>query len=377
MQLIVKILLRVSIALIATSSTVFAQQAETAGTVQFNRDIRPILSDNCFGLPRTRREQSQGRVAAGPKARRHRKRRGSFRDIRRRPRWSRAFATSTRCCACHPPTQASRSTKIRESCLSVGWHKGLLKKSTGPIIRRSALVPRAAQTQSITSSNSVCSRTVSTRSARPLAVNWRAASVSISPACLPTPNSSIGLRATRDPQAYAKLVDRLLASPRFGERLAVYWLDLVRYADTTGFHNDVPYNVYPYRDYVIRSFNSNKPFDEFTREQLGGDLMPNPTDEQLVASAYNRLNRLTTEGGAQAKEYLAKYASNRVSTTATVWLGSTMGCAECHDHKFDPFLTKEFYQIGAFFADIEEKGVFGRNGNYGPRHPCLAPAGPR
>ncbi|MDA0204985.1 MAG: PSD1 and planctomycete cytochrome C domain-containing protein [Acidobacteria bacterium] len=174
-----------------------------------------------------------------------------------------------------------------------------------------------------------------------------------------------------DQQAYEKLVDQLLASPHFGERMAVSWLDLVRYADTTGFHNDVPFNVYPYRDYVIAAFNGNKPFDQFTREQLGGDLMPNPTDEQLVASAYNRLNRLTTEGGAQAKEYLAKYASDRVSTTATVWLGSTLGCAECHDHKFDPFLTKEFYQIGAFFADIEEVGVFPRDGNYGPRHRIL------
>ena len=167
-------------------------------------------------------------------------------------------------------------------------------------------------------------------------------------------------------EAYVKLVDRLLASPHFGERMAVWWLDLVRYADTVGFHNDVPYAVYPYRDYVIRAFNENLPFDVFTREQLAGDLLPNATDRQQVASAYNRLNRLTTEGGAQPKEYLAKYASDRASTTATVWLGSTMGCSECHDHKFDPFRTKEFYQLEAFFADIEEEGVFQRDGEYGP-----------
>lgn len=187
----------------------------------------------------------------------------------------------------------------------------------------------------------------------------------------PDPQLVARFEADDNPDAYRKLVDELLASRHFGERMAVYWLDLVRYADTTGFHNDVPYNVYPYRDYVIRTFNQNKPFDQFTREQLGGDLMENPSDEQLVASAYNRLNRLTTEGGAQAKEYLAKYASDRTSTTATVWMGSTLGCAECHDHKFDPFLTKEFYQIGAFFADIEEVGVFSRDGNYGPRHRVL------
>lgn len=168
------------------------------------------------------------------------------------------------------------------------------------------------------------------------------------------------------PDAYEKLVDELLASPHFGERMAIWWLDLVRYADTVGFHNDVPFAVYPYRDYVIGAFNQNKPFDEFTREQLAGDLLPNPTKWQKVASAYNRLNRLTTEGGAQAKEYLAKYASDRASTAATVWLGSTMGCSECHDHKFDPFRTKEFYQLEAFFADIEEEGVFQRDGEYGP-----------
>lgn len=168
------------------------------------------------------------------------------------------------------------------------------------------------------------------------------------------------------PDAYEKLVDQTLASPHFGERMAVWWLDLVRYADTVGFHNDVPYAVYPYRDYVIRAFNSNKPFDEFTREQLAGDLLPNATKWQKVASAYNRLNRLTTEGGAQPKEYLAKYAADRASTTSTVWLGSTMGCSECHDHKFDPFRTKEFYQLEAFFADIEEEGVFQRDGEYGP-----------
>ena len=176
------------------------------------------------------------------------------------------------------------------------------------------------------------------------------------------------------PDAYQRLVDRYLASPHYGERMAIHWLDLVRYADTTGFHNDVPFAVHPYRDYVIKAFNQNMPFDRFTREQLAGDLLPEPTDDQLVASAYNRLNRLTTEGGAQAKEYLAIYAADRVRTASTVWLGSTLACAECHDHKFDPFLTREFYELGAFFADIEEEGVFQRDGEYGPVMQVLSPS---
>ena len=139
--------------------------------------------------------------------------------------------------------------------------------------------------------------------------------------------------------------------------MAVHWLDLVRYADTVGYHGDTAMNIYSFRDWVIHSFNENKPFDEFTREQLAGDLLPDPTPWQLVASGYNRLSRMTNEGGSQEKEYLAKYVADRVRNISTVWLSSTMGCAECHDHKFDPFWAKDFYSMGAFFADIEEKGV--------------------
>ncbi len=132
-------------------------------------------------------------------------------------------------------------------------------------------------------------------------------------------------------------MDRLLASPRYAEQQTMRWLDVVRYADTCGFHGDNAFPAWPYRDYVLHSFRDNKPFDEFTREQLAGDLLPNATVEQRVASAYNRLNRTSAEGGLQPKEYLAKYGADRVRTVAAVWLGGTLGCAECHDHKFDPF----------------------------------------
>ena len=175
------------------------------------------------------------------------------------------------------------------------------------------------------------------------------------------------------PDAYETLVDSLLDSPHYGERMAVHWLDLVRYADTVGYHGDVPVRVYPFRDYIVRSFNENKPFDVMTREQLAGDLLADPTPWQLVASGYNRLSRMTNEGGSQAKEYLAKYASDRVRNISTVWLGSTLGCAECHDHKFDPFLAKDFYSMAAFFADIEEQGVFSGNGDWGSKVRVLGP----
>jgi hypothetical protein len=158
--------------------------------------------------------------------------------------------------------------------------------------------------------------------------------------------------------AYERQVDRLLASPHYGERMAVPWLDAVRFADTVGYHGDQIQRDFPYRDYVIDSFNSNKPFDQFTIEQIAGDLLPHATTEEEIASGYNRLNMKTREGGAQPKEYLAKYAADRVRTLAGAWLGSTMGCCECHDHKFDPFSTRDFYQMEAFFADIKEWGCY-------------------
>jgi len=160
------------------------------------------------------------------------------------------------------------------------------------------------------------------------------------------------------PEAYEKLVDRLLASPHFGEKMALTWLDLVRYADTMGYHSDVHRRVWPYRDWVIQAFNSNKPFDEFTRDQLAGDLLPEPGREEKIASAFNRLGQTSKEGGSQSKEYLAKYAADRVRTVSTTWLGSTVACAECHDHKFDPFSQKDFYSLAAFFADIKEMGLY-------------------
>jgi len=156
------------------------------------------------------------------------------------------------------------------------------------------------------------------------------------------------------PDAYEKLVDRLMAAPAYGERMAVWWLDLVRYADSAGYHSDKPRNVSPFRDYVIASFNANKPFDQMTIEHLAGDLLPNPSLEQKIGSCFNKLLLTTDEGGAQAKDYEARYMQDRVRAVGTVWLAQTWMCSQCHDHKFDPMLAKDFYSMGAFFADIEE-----------------------
>ncbi|HMF76416.1 MAG TPA: DUF1549 domain-containing protein, partial [Bryobacteraceae bacterium] len=191
----------------------------------------------------------------------------------------------------------------------------------------------------------------------------------------PTPAETAAFVSDHSPGAYEKLVDRLLASPAYAEKQAVRWLDAVRYADTAGYHSDSPRPAWPYRDYVLQAFRDNKPFDVFTREQLAGDLMPDATVEQKIASAYNRMGRTSAEGGVQPKEYLAKYGAERVRTLSTNWLGSTMACSECHNHKFDPILTKDFYAMKAFFADVKEKGLvpdFGPDA-FAPKMPVYQP----
>ena len=173
----------------------------------------------------------------------------------------------------------------------------------------------------------------------------------------PTPEEVDAFVADPDPLAYEKLVDRLLASPHYGERMAVDWLDAARYADTNGYQVDRDRENWPWRDWVIEAFNDNMPFDRFTVEQLAGDLLPSPTREQRIATGFHRNHMLNEEGGIIAEEFLAEYTGDRVETTATVWLGQTFNCCRCHNHKFDPFTQADFYSLKAFFNNVAEKGI--------------------
>jgi hypothetical protein len=166
--------------------------------------------------------------------------------------------------------------------------------------------------------------------------------------------------------AYEKVVDRLLASQAYGERMALDWLDVARYADTFGYQNDVEMRVWPWRDWVIEAFNSNLPYDQFVTQQLAGDLIPNATPETTLATAFNRLHRQTNEGGSIDEEFRVEYVADRVHTFATAFLGLTMDCARCHDHKFDPISQKEYYQTFAFFDDIDESGLYSHFTNATP-----------
>jgi hypothetical protein len=167
----------------------------------------------------------------------------------------------------------------------------------------------------------------------------------------PTPAETADFLRDPSPAAYERVVDRLLASDACAEHFARHWLDAVRYADTHGIHIDNYRSIWPYRDWVVNAFRRNVPFDQFTVEQMAGDLLPNATIEQRVASGYNRCLSTTSEGGAINEEYEAIYAKDRVDTLGTVWLGLTAGCAACHDHKFDPISTKDFYSLTAFFRN--------------------------
>jgi hypothetical protein len=160
------------------------------------------------------------------------------------------------------------------------------------------------------------------------------------------------------PKAYEQTVDKFLASPAYGEHLANDWLDLARFADTYGYQADVGRDMSAYRDWVIRAFNSNLPYDQFLLWQIAGDLLPSPTRDQIVATAFNRLHRQTNEGGSVEEEFRVEYVSDRVSTVGTAFMGLTLGCARCHDHKYDPVTQKNFYQMSAFFNNIDESGLY-------------------
>ena len=187
----------------------------------------------------------------------------------------------------------------------------------------------------------------------------------------PTPAEVDAFLADHSPNAYEKVVDRLLESPRYGEHMARYWLDSARYGDTHGLHLDNYREIWPYRDWVIKAFNTNMPFDEFIVEQLAGDLLPNATTEQVVATGYNRCHVSTSEGGSIDEEVYVRNVDDQVDTNGTVFMGLTIGCSKCHDHKYDPMTQKDYYSLFAFFNNIDGPA---QDGNAANTPPSLARA---
>ena len=358
-----------------------AERDPLPDVVEFNRDIRPILSDNCYfchGPDKNKRkadlrlDTAEGLIGKPGEP-------GTA--VPGKPNDSELFRriTSSDPELKMPPAESGKSLTPRDIALLKKWiEQGAKHEGHWAFlpIKRPAVVDSKSQISNL-KSESVIDRhihdSLTAQNLKPSPVADRITLIrrlSFDLIGLPPTHEEVTAFVNdSSPEAYEKIVDRLLKSPHFGERQAMWWLDLVRYADTVGYHGDQDMSVSPFRQYVIDSFNANKRFDQFTIEQLAGDLLPNPTREQLVASGYNRLGMMSAEGGVQDKEYLAKYIAERVRNASGTWLGITLGCAECHDHKFDPLTTKDFYRFEAFFADIKERGLYSgahADGNWGP-----------
>ena len=350
------------------SSSLFAD--DFPKRIEFNRDIRPILSENCFFChgPDRKHQKADLRLDVEKSAKEDR---GDYRvivpgqpdqsEIMKRLLSKQRFEKM-------PPTKSGKELSQREITLIHQWIKqgAEYQQHWSYVPPKRPLLPTVEN--QAWPENSIDRFTLARLEQEQLKPSSKADRITlIRRLCF----DLIGLPPTMEQlerwnnASLSRIVDELLASPHFGERMAIYWLDLVRYANTVGYHGDQEHNIIPFRDYVIDAFNANKSFDQFTIEQLAGDLLPNATIEQKIATGYNRLLQTTHEGGAQDKEYLAKYAADRVRNISGVWMGATMGCAECHDHKFDPYTQEDFYSLVAFFADVQERGTF-KGGNTSP-----------
>ena len=352
------------IGLVIVNSNI-CSSAEIFKTVEFNRDIRPILSDKCFSCH-------------GPDAN-HRKAdlrfdvlEGALADlggyaaiVPGAPNKSELIKRiqTSELDELMPPLKSGKQLSDTEKQLLQDWisQGANYEKHWAYIPIKRPAVPVE---QKFSWSKGVIDRFVMARlemedvSVSPEAdASTLARRLHIDLTGLP-PSKSLANRLSNSPENYSAIVDELLASPHFGERLASYWLDLVRYADTVGYHGDQDHPITPYRDWVIKAFNDNMPFDRFTAAQIAGDLLPQSSVNDKIASGYNRLLQTSHEGGVQKKEYLAKYSADRVRNVSNVWLGATMGCSECHDHKYDPFTQRDFYAMAAFFADVDDTQTF-------------------
>jgi hypothetical protein len=325
----------------------------SAATVSFNRDIRPILSDNCFYChgPDASHRQADLRLDIRDDAM------AAGAIVPGKPAESTIVSriNSTDSSELMPPPESHKKLDAKQKELLARWieqgaeyqlhwayEKPVKAEVPGGGNGVDHLVRKRLDEVGLKPSREADRRTLIRRLSFDLL------------GLPPTPEEVAAFVGDTRPDAYVLLVERLLASPHYGEKMAIGWLDVVRFADTCGYHSDKPRNVWPYRDWVIKSFNENRPFDQFTIHQVAGDLVPDANQDSRVGSAFNRLLLSTDEGGAQAKDYEARMLTDRVRAIGAAWLGQTTGCAQCHDHKFDPFTARDFYSLGAFFADIQE-----------------------
>jgi hypothetical protein len=351
-----------------------ALAASPAG-VDFDRDIRPILSDNCFACHGPDEKQRMAGLRLDIKE-------GMFADRSGHPVISRGNAATSRLYQRisvkekqqrMPPPRSERTLTDAQIDLIRKWIDQGAKwemhwayappKRPDPPLVKNASWPRNPI------DNFILAR-LEREGLRPSPEADRATllrRVSLDLTGLPPASAEVdAFVADHSPDAYEKVVDRLLHSPHYGERMAMQWLDLARYADTHGYHIDSHREMWHWRDWTIDAFNRNMPFDQFTIEQLAGDLLPGASLQQRIATGFNRNHMINFEGGAIPEEYQVEYVVDRVEATSNTWMGMTLGCARCHDHKYDPIKQRDFYRFFAFFNTIPEKGLDGRKGNAQP-----------
>ncbi len=335
-----------------------------AAPLQFNRDIRPILSDKCFachGFDEKHREADLrlDEPEAAFKADKH----GNAAIVPGKPDDSLLWdhITSTDEDEVMPPPESKKALSDAEKATLRRWIEegASYQKHWAFEAPAKPAVPEGAGSEIdcfITAALKPDGLALSPEADRPTLIHRVSMALRGLP---PTIEEIDAFLADTAPDAYEKMVDRFLASPHYGEEMARHWLDVARYADTHGLHLDNERQTWAYRDWVVAAFNRNLPYDQFTIEQLAGDLLPEPTQDQLIATGFNRCNVTTSEGGSIDAEYVFRYAVDRASTTAQAFLGLTAGCAVCHDHKYDPITAKDFYSLYAFFHSNADPAMDG------------------
>jgi len=361
-------------------TTVLAAASLQAGTIQFNRDIRPILSDNCFQCHGPGEKDRQGGL------------RLDLRDAATKPAESGATAIVSgkakqseliaRILTDHeddhmPPEKTGKKLTADQKDLLKRWidegaeyqgHWAFIAPVRPPVPALKAQTANSNPIDAFIAAELAEKKLPSAPEAAPETLLRRLALdlTGLPPTLKEVDDFLSAYRAANAearPQVWSKWVDHFLSSPHFGERMAMQWLDFARYADSHGYQTDSSRSMWPWRDWVIRAFNENKRFDQFSIEQLAGDLLPNATPDQLLATGFNRNHRINGEGGIIAEEWRIETIIDRVETTGSTWLALTMNCCRCHDHKFDPISQRDFYSMFAFFNSIDERGTITGSSN--------------
>ncbi|RBP47845.1 cytochrome c [Roseimicrobium gellanilyticum] len=356
-----------------TALLVPAHHAQAAGKINFNRDVRPILSDNCFACHGFDAKKRKADLRLDVPEGAYKADKDGAQPIKpgspdASSVWQRIITTDPD--DLMPPADSHKKLTPQQREILKRWieegaeyqqHWSFITPSLPPVPNlksqisdlKSAANPIDAFINARLAEEGLKQNPEADKETLIRRVTLDLTGLS------PTPEEVDAFLADNSPQAYERVVDRLLKSSRYGEHMGRHWLDLARYADTHGLHLDNERSMWPYRDWVVKAFNDNLHFDDFTRWQLAGDLLPNPTREQDIASGFNRCNVTTSEGGSINEEFVFRYAVDRTSTAVEVWMGLTAGCAVCHDHKFDPLSQKEFYSMYAFFNSAADPPMDG------------------